>query len=81
MQHRQVDIENVIYPAGGTPTKGTYTVRMDYYQDCGSPNPVNYEIEVRANGTSRYYCGSVRPPSANGGSAGSGVTVATFTIP
>jgi hypothetical protein len=75
-----VDIENVIFPPGQAPTKGNYIVRMDYYADCGSPSPINYEIEVRANGTSRYYCGSVRPPSSDSGGKGSGVTITNFTI-
>jgi hypothetical protein len=75
-----VDIENVIYPAGSSAPHGTYIVRVDYYQACDG-DPVPYEVEVRANGQTRYYCGTFQPGTSDEGNAGSGVTITTFTIP
>ena len=75
-----VDIENVIYPSGA-PTPGTYTVRVDYFAQCSATGPVPYEVTVRANGATHVYCGSFLPTEADNGSAGSGVTITTFTVP
>jgi hypothetical protein len=75
-----VDIENVIYPANSVAPSGTYKVRVDYYQDCSASMPVPYEVEVRANGQTRYYCGEFQPGTSDTGSEGSGVDVTTFTI-
>jgi hypothetical protein len=76
-----VDIENVIYPANSIAPSGTYKVRVDYYQDCSASMPVPYEVEVRANGQTRYYCGEFQPGTSDTGSEGSGVDVTSFTIP
>lgn len=75
-----VNVENVIYPAGAAPTPGKYTVRVDYYQNCGTTSPVPYEVEVRANGQTRFYCGLFQPNQSDRGAAGSGVTVTEFWI-
>ncbi len=44
-------------------------------------NPVNYALQVRRNGQVFVYCGSFMPSDSDSGSAGSGRTVATFTLP
>jgi len=56
-----VNIENVIYSPGVSVTRGTYVVRVNYYQNCSASSPVPFEVEVRANGQTRYYCGSFQP--------------------
>ncbi len=76
-----VDTENVIYSPNTVPTSGHYIVRVDYYEYCSASGPVPYEVEVRANGVTEYYCGSFDPGDSNGGGANSGVTIAGFTIP
>jgi hypothetical protein len=75
-----VRVENMIYSPGVTPTAGTYIVRVDYWEDCAPARtaPIPYEVEVRANGDIRYYCGTLNRPT--GGSAGAGDTVTTFTL-
>jgi hypothetical protein len=75
-----VDTENVIYPSGPAP-HGTYTVRVDYYQQCTATTPVPYQVKVRANGQVAYFCGAFLPTQSDQGGLGSGVTVTTFTVP
>ena len=75
-----VNVENVIYPPSKPPTLGTYKVRVDYYQHCSATQPVAYEVEVRAGGSARYYCGSFTPSMSDMGSAGSGRNVTQFTL-
>ncbi len=75
-----VDIENVIYPAG-TPPSGTYVVRVDYWANCSITGTVPYEVQARANGTTVGYCGSFQASDANAGGAGAGVQVLTFVVP
>ena len=55
-------------------------MRVDYYQQCSATGPVPYEVEVRALGQTRYYCGSFMPGQSNGGGANSGVTITSFDI-
>ena len=76
-----IDVENIIYSPGVRPTSGTYIARVVYYQHCLSPGPIPYEVEVRANGVTRWYCGQFQPGDANGGNQGAGVTISTFTLP
>lgn len=75
-----VDIENIIY-RGSAVSKGTYTVRVDYFANCSATTPVPYEVTVRANGATNTYCGSFLPSAADHGGAGSGVVVTSFTVP
>lgn len=75
-----VNVENVIYPASKPATLGTYRVNVDYYQNCSATSPVPYEVEVRAGGTARYYCGSFTPSMADMGSANSGRFITQFTL-
>jgi hypothetical protein len=76
-----VNTENIIYPPNVTPTSGPYKVRANFWQNCTPSATVPYEVEVRANGSSRYFCGTFQSNQANGGSAGAGVPVTTFVIP
>lgn len=75
-----VDIENIIYDPSVMLTRGRYTVRANYYQNCNSPSSVPYEVEVRANGQTRYFCGSFTTSQANGGAKGAGTVITTFDI-
>ena len=76
-----VNVENIIYSGGAVATPGRYVVRVNYYQNCSASSPVPYEVEVRANGQTRYYCGSFQPGQSTGGAVGAGRFVADFTIP
>jgi hypothetical protein len=80
-----VDIENVIYPQGSIPTSGTYTVKVDYYQNCTSTlTVVPFEVEVRTPNGPLGYCGAFHKGQtgwSDSGGASSGRTVLTFTIP
>lgn len=76
-----IDVENIIYSPGVTPTGGPYIVRVVYYQHCSSRGPIPYEVEVRALGVTRFYCGQFQPGDANGGNQGAGVTISTFSLP
>jgi uncharacterized protein YfaP (DUF2135 family) len=79
-----VDTENVIYPpadAGTTAPHGLYTVRVDLYDNCDQATSIPYEVIVRVGTQVTTYCGDFNPAIADYGSAGAGVTVATFPVP
>jgi hypothetical protein len=76
-----VDVENIIYSPGVVATSGRYVVRVNYYQNCSASSTVPYEVEVRANGQTRYFCGSFQPNQSTGGALGAGRFVADFVIP
>lgn len=76
-----VDVENVIWDAGLAPTRGTYEVRANYWQNCTGASSTPYEVEVRANGVTRWFCGVFNSNDANGGNAGAGLVITRFTIP
>jgi|APLak6261679142_1056127.scaffolds.fasta_scaffold00189_14 hypothetical protein len=76
-----IDVENVIYDAGLAPTRGTYEVRANYWQNCTGAATTPYEVEVRANGVTRWFCGTFNSNDANGGNSGAGVVITRFTIP
>ena len=76
-----VDIENIIYPAGVAAPRGTYVVRVDYYDRCSLTPPIPYEIEVRANGQTNAWCDVFVPADSDNGSAGSGRVITTFVVP
>jgi len=76
-----VNNENITY-TGVTPPTGSYTVRVDYWEDCApGSGPVNYVITVTKGGVASTYMGSFPDGSDDGGGAGSGVTVTTFMYP
>lgn len=74
-------VENIIYSPGIIPTRGTYTVRANNWSSCAINTTIPYEVEVRANGTTRWYCGTFQPSDANGGNRGAGRVITTFTLP
>ncbi len=70
--------ENITWPSGSTPPRGTYTVRVDYWSAC-SVAKTNYVVTVRVTGqAARTYTGSFTGTGDSGGS-GSGTLVTTFT--
>ncbi len=82
-----VNNENITYPDSVTLPAGTYIVRVDFWSDCGVSDTTHYTVTARLNGEliaadsgSNPYTGSFPPGTSDGGGAGSGVTVMTFTI-
>jgi hypothetical protein len=72
-----VDNENVTWPSGRAPS-GTYTVRVDYWSNCGV-NVSNYVVTVTVAGrTPQIFQGSFTGAGDSGG-AGSGRLITTFT--
>lgn len=76
-----VDIENIIYPPGSPAPRGTYVVRVDYYDNCNVATSIPFEIEVRANGQTTGWCDVFNASDADNGSAGSGRVITTFVVP
>jgi hypothetical protein len=77
----RVNIENVIYDPSRPAPRGRYEVYVDYYQYCLPSSPtVRYEVEVRANGSTRFFCGSFSALEADEGGRGSGRLVTWFDV-
>ncbi len=74
-------VENIIYSPGVVPTSGEYTVRVNNWSACSVSGNIPYEVEVRANGQTRWYCGAFGPGTGNGGGAGAGVLITKFRLP
>lgn len=75
-----INNENVFWPAGSAPV-GTYKVKVDYYDDCGTFGPglaANYTVTIHYCGRTDLYDGYFPAGSSDSGGAGSGVEVATF---
>jgi hypothetical protein len=71
-----IDNENVTWPSGKAPS-GTYTVRADYWSNCGR-DISNYVVTVTiAGGTPQIFQGSFTGTGDRGG-AGSGRLITTF---
>jgi hypothetical protein len=81
VQLTRTPVENIIYSPGVVPTSGEYTVRVNNWSACSVSTPIPWEVEVRANGQTRWYCGTFAPGTANGGGAGAGVVVTKFRLP
>ncbi len=76
-----LNTENVYWPEGGAPA-GEYVVRVDYYSACSVADPTNYTVVVALHHEDyTTYNGTFLPEDADGGGAGSGVTVTTFSFP
>ena len=78
-------LEQVTYPVGTQPPTGVYTVRADFYEDCDSTTQsshpqIPYVVQIRIGSSLTTYCGIFTPGMADSGQAGSGVTVAQFTV-
>lgn len=67
--------ENITWPTGRAP-RGSYTVRVDYWSSC-DVSRTNYTVRVNNGGAVAIYSGSFTG-TGDGGSAGSGRTIATF---
>lgn len=69
--------ENITYPSSAPP-HGTYTVRVDYFDEC-SEILTHYIVTVRVKGQGvQVFSGSFSGAGDNGG-AGSGTTITTFS--
>lgn len=82
-----VNNENITYPDSVTLPAGQYIVRVDFWSDCNVTDTTRYTVSARLNGSlvsadsgSNPYSGSFAPGTSDGGGAGSGVTVMTFTV-
>jgi hypothetical protein len=70
--------ENITWPTG-SPPRGTYTVRVDYWDSCAVTGSTNYVVTVRVQGQAvKTYTGTFTGGGDQGG-AGAGATVTTFT--
>lgn len=68
--------ENVTWPDGAAPS-GEYTVRVNYWDDCGE-SETNWVVTIRQEGQSpRSYTGTFTG-SGTGGTSGAGEVVTTF---
>ena len=65
---------------GGTPPPGKYVVRVNYWSDCGGPEP-NYVVNITLNGERRSIYGTFEGPGENAGGRGSGELIDIFEIP
>jgi uncharacterized protein YfaP (DUF2135 family) len=68
--------ENIRWPTGRAPT-GTYTVRVDYWSNCGAGS-TDYVVRVINGSTSQTFTGTFTGPG-DGGAAGAGRAITTFT--
>lgn len=71
-----INNENVFWPPGQAPV-GTYTVKLDYWSDCGG-QAANYAVTINACGRTQVFEGRFAPGTSDGGGAGSGVLITTF---
>jgi hypothetical protein len=70
--------ENITWPEAAP--SGTYTVRVNLWDDCNATT-TDYVVTVRRqNRDPLTYTGSLNAPG-NGGAEGAGVVVTTFTYP
>jgi hypothetical protein len=71
--------ENVFWPFGVVPPKGTYTVRANYWSACGEAG-TDYVVTIRTKGgVPASYTGHFFGPGV-GGANGAGQRVADFTF-
>jgi hypothetical protein len=72
-----VNNENITWPTGRAP-RGTYTVRVDYWDSC-DVSATDYVVTVRVRGQQpRIFTGRFTGTGNHGGQ-GAGVTITTFT--
>lgn len=69
--------ENVFWPPGAAP-EGTYTVKVDYWSDCGVSDDTNFVVTINYCGKTEVHEGFFTQSQADGGGAGSGRFVARF---
>jgi uncharacterized protein YfaP (DUF2135 family) len=68
--------ENITWPVGRAP-RGEYTVRVDYWNNCGVSR-TNYTVRINNGGSVQIVAGSFTGAGDQGG-LGSGRTIATFS--
>jgi hypothetical protein len=69
--------ENITWPSS-SPPRGTYTVRVDYWDSCGV-TATNFVVTIRVKGQNAMTFTGQLTGLGDGGGAGSGVPVATFS--
>jgi uncharacterized protein YfaP (DUF2135 family) len=67
--------ENITWPVGRAP-RGVYTVRVDYWSNCGAAQ-TSYTVRVNNGGSVQIFTGSFTGSGDNGG-AGSGRFITSF---
>jgi len=73
-----IDAEHIVWPKGGAP-HGTYTVRVDNFENCQNV-AASYTVTVQVAGkASQTYVGSFAATDAGDSDEGTGTLVATFT--
>ncbi len=70
--------ENVVWPTGQG-AHGTYTVRLDYWSKCTAAKPTDYIVTVAVAGSAPQIFHGSFTGSGDGGGAGSGTLITTFT--
>jgi hypothetical protein len=73
-----VNNENIVWSNSTTPASGTYTVRVDYWDNCGLSQSIPYTVRVTNCGVSKSYSGTFTAGQADQGGAGAGTQVTTF---
>lgn len=69
--------ENITWPESGSPPRGTYLLRVDYWDACGV-SMTRYVVTLRLNGLPvQTFSGTLTGPGDHGGS-GAGILVASF---
>jgi len=68
--------EDITWPVGAAP-QGTYTVRLDYWSNCGA-SQTNYTVLVNNGGDVHIFEGAFTG-SGDQGTSGSGIQITTFT--
>lgn len=68
--------ENISWPVGAA-LQGAYTVRVDYWANCGA-SETNYTVVIHNQGETDIHYGTFSG-SGDAGGSGSGVEIATFT--
>jgi hypothetical protein len=74
-----VDNENIAWADSATPAGGTYTVRVDYWSNCGLAQPIPFTVRVVNCGQVSDYSGTLTAAQADEGAAGAGTTITTFS--
>ena len=73
-----VNQENITWPTGQAP-RGTYTVRLDYFDDCDVTR-TNYTVTVRVTGQAPQTFSGFFEGEGDGGGEGDGRPITTFTF-
>ena len=68
--------ENIFWPGGLIAPRGEYSVRVDYWANCGAPS-TSYVVTVNVRGLAPQVFSGVLTGQGDGGGKGSGRTIAT----